>query len=525
MFLKRKVLLIIALGAILIFLIYRSAIDGYFLSEDYEWWPYVKGESLFKVLGYFISPPVDSADASQSLIWSEYRPLTGLAFWLNVNLSWMNPIAFHLTNLIIHLGNFLLVVILAYGFLKKIWPAALAGFIFIIFPFHSEVVVWLDARSSSLAAFFYLGSFYLFSKWIKSLPQRPLYLCLSLLSFLVALTAKETAASLPLALMSYTVFNQRGNFLQRLKRATVKTAVFWVALISYFIFRGFYVGELNVFAEASDFNPLFTRVATLYLIFLVTSLVLFITMQKSKNFHTDKVKLMLFLATLIGIFFLPTIWIPTQERYLYLPSSAASMFIANLFFIFWDNEAFAKMKFSRLFLALILFFTSVFSVSYLSKRVDNWRKASLTAQKILSDFRVYAKDISEDSSLYFFNVPDSYHGSYIFRAYLSDAIYYDSGKSFKRVLIPSTVRGLGNSAVIIEGKNKLILESNDHYVVSMPNFSQSLPFGGHVIETEDYQILWENDQKLNLTLKKDFLGKENVYFFYYDPNLNRLLIL
>ncbi|MDP3998582.1 MAG: hypothetical protein Q8P89_03120 [bacterium] len=520
---RRKAFLILILGAILIFLIYRPVINSYFLSEDYEWWSYVRGKGILEVLSYFISPPAGSTGIDRSLIWAEYRPLVGLSFWLNVNFSWMNPTAFHITNLIIHLGNYLLVVTLAYTFLKKKWPAILAGFLFIIFPFQSEAVAWSDGRCDSLLTLFYLISFYLFSKSIKSFPKAQS--SLSLLFFILALTAKEAAVSLPLALMFYTVFNQKGNFLQRLKRAIIKTVAFWAVLIFYFIFRGFYVGEINVLNEASTFNPLFTRVATLYLIFLIISLVLFITMQKSKNFHTDtdKVKLMLFLAFLIGIFYLPTIWIPTQERYLYLPSVAVSIFIANLFFIFWDNEVIARIKFFRVFLALTLFFTSIFSVAYLSERVEDWRKASVIAQSILSDFRAYAKDVPEDSPIYFFNLPDSNHESYIFRAYLYDAIYYDSGKSFKNISVPSAVRGLGNSAVIIEEKNKLILESSDHYVVSMPNFSQDLPFGRHVIEAENYQILWENDRVLNLTLKKDYLGKKGVYFFKYEPASNKLV--
>lgn len=521
MFSKRRILSIIALGAILIFLIYHPAINGYFLSEDYEWWAYVRGKNLLEVLGYFISPPVNTADVSRSLIWQEYRPLIGLSFWFDVNFFWMKPFFFHLTNLIIHLGNYLLVVALTYGFLKRVWPAILAGFLFIIFPFHSEVVVWMDARSSSLAALFYLTSFCLFLKWTKS--ERMTLFYLSLLSFAIAITAKETAVSLPLAMTAYLIFNGKGNLSKRFKEVIIKTIGFWAVFIFYFYFRGFYVGQLNIFEEAGDFNPVFTRITGFYIFFLIFSITFFYLVHKVKKINPAAVKMIIFLAILIGIFFLPTIWIPTQERYLYLPSAAACIYVANLFFIFWENKIVAKTKLFKAALVIIILLISASSFSYLNNRVKDWEKASDVAHKILSDFRVYAKDIPEDSPVYFFNLPDNYHQSYIFRAYLSDAIKYETGKTFEKVLVPSAIRGLGKSTVIIKEKSELILESENSYLVSMPNFSRTLPSGEKVIENEYYQILWTDDRRLNLTLKKDFLGKENVYFFYYDPTLNKLL--
>lgn len=125
------------------------------------------------------------------------RPLLKLSYALNQSV-WPGDLlfGFHAVNLALHAGNALLL----YGIARSLCGdsaqaggfALLASLLFALHPVHTEAVTMISGRSMSLMAFFYLTSLF------AHLKGRRL---LSLVAFAAALATRETAMTLPLALL------------------------------------------------------------------------------------------------------------------------------------------------------------------------------------------------------------------------------------------------------------------------------------------------------------------------------------
>ncbi len=90
------------------------------------------------------------------------RPMTLLTYLVDFNLWGAHPVAFHLTNLILHLANACLVYHLCRTCLpespKREGSAFLSALFFAVSPLNSESVLWVSGRTDSLCCFFFLCS-------------------------------------------------------------------------------------------------------------------------------------------------------------------------------------------------------------------------------------------------------------------------------------------------------------------------------------------------------------------------------
>ena len=138
------------------------------------------------------------------------RPLLKLSYALNWATG-LGLFGFHLVNLLIHLGNSILVLLLARkltGSSSRMGCVALfTALLFALHPIQTEAVTYVAGRSASLMAFFYLASL---AAYIHGrLEGRPLLTyALSPALFLLALAVKETAATLPAALLLWEITRQ-----------------------------------------------------------------------------------------------------------------------------------------------------------------------------------------------------------------------------------------------------------------------------------------------------------------------------
>lgn len=125
-----------------------------------------------------------------------YTPLTFFTFQLNYLVGQLEPFVYHLTNLLLHTANALLVVWLLMLLLGNRTAAIAAGLIFALHPVNTEVVVWITARKEVLSAFFFLLSFITYL-----LPRTRTMYWLSIALFLCALLSKVNVFVLPLLLL------------------------------------------------------------------------------------------------------------------------------------------------------------------------------------------------------------------------------------------------------------------------------------------------------------------------------------
>ena len=134
-----------------------------------------------------------------------YQPVTMISYALDYKMGQLNPLAYHRTNIIIHLLNVLLVFSFVSLLTRQAWIASMAALLFGIHPLHVESVAWISERKDLLYSLFYLGSLIAYIAHRKRNASYPLYF-LALLLFLLALLSKSAAVTLPLILVLTDVY-------------------------------------------------------------------------------------------------------------------------------------------------------------------------------------------------------------------------------------------------------------------------------------------------------------------------------
>ena len=186
---SRACIFALVLAAVTI-LVYRPAWNGGFLWDDDA---YVTNNELL------------TAPDGLRRIWfsldspSQYFPLVYTTFRVEHALWGLNPTGYHWINLILHVANALLVwAVLAQ---LKIPGAWLAGAIFALHPVQVESVAWITERKNVLMGFFFLLTLLAWIAFVDERTKRPwLFYGLALILYLLALSAKTTACTLPAAL-------------------------------------------------------------------------------------------------------------------------------------------------------------------------------------------------------------------------------------------------------------------------------------------------------------------------------------
>jgi len=127
---------------------------------------------------------------------AHYWPLVYTSFWLEQKLWGLAPLGYHLTNVLLHALN----AVLLWRLLERLkLPAAwLAAAVFALHPIHVESVAWVIERKDLLSALFCLTAFLAYARY-ESVRSRWAYAA-ALALFACAMLSKSVAISLPLGL-------------------------------------------------------------------------------------------------------------------------------------------------------------------------------------------------------------------------------------------------------------------------------------------------------------------------------------
>jgi hypothetical protein len=133
-----------------------------------------------------------------------YCPLTWLSFAVDYQIWGREPFGYHLTNLLLHLANTLLVLVLVREILRDRFQyataaALLTAAIFGVHPLRVESVAWATERKDVLFAFFYLGALIAYWRWLGTHKWRTYWACFGL--FVASALSKSTAVTFPLILL------------------------------------------------------------------------------------------------------------------------------------------------------------------------------------------------------------------------------------------------------------------------------------------------------------------------------------
>jgi len=130
-----------------------------------------------------------------------FRMMRDLSYALDYTVGGLNPLVYHLSNLLYHLLTVFLVWALArrlgFGGAAAFW----AGLLFAVHPAHTDAVTYISGRRDVLSTAFYLGSVLAFARYRDG--NRPGWLAGAAALGALGAMAKEMAATLPLAWVLY----------------------------------------------------------------------------------------------------------------------------------------------------------------------------------------------------------------------------------------------------------------------------------------------------------------------------------
>ena len=126
-------------------------------------------------------------------------PLTWLSHMRDWQTFGKNPAGHHLTNLVFHIANTLLLFIVLKQMTSALWPSAFVAALFALHPLHVESVAWVSDRKDVLSTFFWLLTMWAYVRFAGR-PKITDYL-LVVVFLALGLMAKPMLVTLPFVLL------------------------------------------------------------------------------------------------------------------------------------------------------------------------------------------------------------------------------------------------------------------------------------------------------------------------------------
>jgi tetratricopeptide (TPR) repeat protein len=102
---------------------------------------------------------------------SNWHPLTWMSHMLDCQIYGQKPGGHHLTNVIFHIANAVLVFLLLKLMTSAFWRSAFVAGLFALHPLHVESVAWVAERKDVLSAFFGLLTLVAYAKYVASVER------------------------------------------------------------------------------------------------------------------------------------------------------------------------------------------------------------------------------------------------------------------------------------------------------------------------------------------------------------------
>jgi len=346
---------LIALLGFIVFALYANSLQGDFLIDDTVGILHNKKihDAGIYFSEYFSIHPNILVEVSRVLIWH---------FW------GASTFAFHLFNILIHLGCVILIFLLCNALFGNKTLSFLSSIIFAIHPIHTEAISWISGGPYALSSLFFIASFLFYVKSYKSLPN----LVFSIIGFSFCFLAGNSVAVLPLMFILYEFsFGKRSegdNFLYKLRiiflvlisvMSLLFISLFFVSKNEFmhliFYFRGFrylivaakafayYLKILYLPLQRGLVHPFaFDTIniqaisSSFFLSLSIIAVAIFTFFKYRRNFKPVSFGIIWFFVTYAPYSNVIPVCNIISERYLYLPSVGFSIVLAALFLKGWE---------------------------------------------------------------------------------------------------------------------------------------------------------------------------------------------
>lgn len=181
------------------FIIYAGSLSNGFCWDDSQNIisnPELRGHSGSSFLKLVTTPYVNA-----------YSPISHLTYWLNYQISQLNPAGYHLTDLILHLISVILLYRFVYLMTKEKMSALIAAAIFALYPIQVESVSWISTRSTRFSVIFMLLTLTIYLRYLREGDKKLLLYAFVL--FILDCFSKPSAIVLPMLLFIIDYFENR----------------------------------------------------------------------------------------------------------------------------------------------------------------------------------------------------------------------------------------------------------------------------------------------------------------------------
>jgi tetratricopeptide (TPR) repeat protein len=241
----RRVLFVSGLLVAIVFAVFSQTLKHDFVNFDDETY-------------FTANPHVNTGLSAHNAAWAfqigyaaNWHPLTWLSLMFDAQLFGHGPMGPHLTNVMLHATNTVLLFLLLRRLTGSLWPSAFTAAVFAIHPLHVESVAWVAERKDVLSGLFFMLTLLAYVHYAeRSGPQfrmRGIFYGLTLLFFVLGLMSKPILVTLPFVLLLLDHWP-----LARLKRDT-----FWPLVIEKVPFFLFSAAScvLTILAQKQAITP------------------------------------------------------------------------------------------------------------------------------------------------------------------------------------------------------------------------------------------------------------------------------
>jgi len=333
---------------------------------------FVKNPKYFKEI--FSKDFFDISGVEFNFKYGYYRPVITLSYLFDYYIWKLNFSGFHLTNILLHAFNSILIYLILFRLLESGFVPFLTSIIFAAHPIHTESVAWISGRTDVICGFFFFLSFYFYQKGNNSGKINLGFYLSSVLCFAASLLSKEMALSLPFILMIYDfLFYPEKNYslkkriisvipffavigiyslirfvilkiftINELDKSITKGITFYSNVLSFlkttivvYLWKLFFPVELVAYIQNKFSLSLFEPEIIISIVVLVLLLVLIVKCWKKERLVSFSVSFFLLsmipLSNFIRISGPRDMGFMSAERFLYITSFSFSLFLAVLF--------------------------------------------------------------------------------------------------------------------------------------------------------------------------------------------------